>query len=82
MARPSTLAANAEAPDPGALFYDLFAQAQRMQADALSGWQQALAGQWNLVSSWIELQAELAKPVNSVWDGWMAQWTGGVPIDG
>ena len=72
----------AQAADPGAFFYDWISQAQRMQADALTGWQQALAGQCNLVSSWIELQAELAKPVNSVWDGWMAQWTGGVPIDG
>jgi len=82
MARTSTLAASVEPPDPGVLFYDWFAQAQRMQADALSGWQQAVAGQWNLVSSLFELQAELAKPVNSIWDGWMAQWTGGVPIDG
>jgi hypothetical protein len=81
MARTSP-AAPAETPDPGAFLNDWITQAQRMQADALSGWQQALAGQWNLVSSWIELQAELAKPVNSIWDGWMAQWTGGVPIDG
>ncbi|WP_280156269.1 hypothetical protein [Piscinibacter sp. XHJ-5] len=82
MARTSTAAVAVEAPDPDALFSDWLVQAQRMQADALASWQQALSGQWSFVSSWFELQAELSKPVNSIWDGWMAQWTGGVPIDG
>jgi hypothetical protein len=83
-----------EGPDPlqpafniAAQMVDGFFQAQRMQIDALSRWQQTLAPAFKFgpFPDWMSLQLEFLKraqkQADDMRDAWVSHWAGGVPID-
>ncbi|HEX6706054.1 MAG TPA: hypothetical protein VF169_14935 [Albitalea sp.] len=63
----------------GSAMSDWPAQWQRMQSDALTGWQQALSAQSRLAGGWIELQSELARGAQQQAQALVDAWWGAIP---
>ena len=83
MAKASTTSTRASSTDESAAGFaamtDWSTQFQRMQSDAMNGWQQALAAQSRLASGWIELQSELTRNAQQQAQAMVDAWWGGIP---
>ncbi len=68
-----------------AQWVDGFYQAQKMQIDALSSWQQSLGPSYSPFPDLVGMQLEFLRraqaQVDDLRDAWVSHWAGGVPID-